>query len=321
MTDSAAIADAVVECIDMQQRLGCDSIILPSPLTADPTSDYSSELVWLDAGLGAARARRMDLPVFATVAISDLCLAYIDPTENSLLDAIIDSVSAREVDGVYIVLEQASEPVDGRLCTNSRTLRSVLELVHAFARDGGLSVGVNFLGPFGLVCYAAGATWWGSAWYKSLIRLRLSDTPGGGRAYPSYWSAPAALEVNLERDFDRLIQAGMLADLSDQTAAASGLLQAAGQGVSANSVPDWRYRPSNVTSAREHYIESQVGAQARAAALPVANRLAAAEQWLMEADTRTSRAMQTLPRGAKTKTGHPAAWFRAVRDYRRDHDL
>lgn len=321
LADPAKIRDAVAECVDMQVRLGCEAIVLPSPLTSDPASDYSEELTWLDAGLAAAQGETRKLPVYASVAISDICLAYMEPTRNSLLDAIIDSVSARGVDGVYLVIEQANEPADGRMCANSRTLRSALELVHTFARDGGLAVGVNFMGPFGLACFAAGASWWATAWYKSLIRLRVADPPGGGRAYPTYWSAPTGLEINLESDFDHLVGAGLLQAFADRSDAADGLLRAAEEGVSVRNVPDWLYRPSNVTSARAHYFESQAATHSRLAALPPENRLASVAGWLADANDVVEQIGSVLSTGSKTKLGHAASWLRAVQDYKRDHDL
>ena len=120
-TDPAVIESAVGQAIDMQERLGCEALILPSPLTIAQSSDYTTELGWLDGGLRAV-PQDTELPIFASVAISDVCLAYVDPVENGLIEAIVDAVSARGVDGVYLVLEQGTEPSDARLCGTTRTL-------------------------------------------------------------------------------------------------------------------------------------------------------------------------------------------------------
>src|SRR4051812_30000912 len=53
---AATAADAAVRDVARaQQEIGCESIILASPLTVNPNSDYSLELEWLDRGLRAAR--------------------------------------------------------------------------------------------------------------------------------------------------------------------------------------------------------------------------------------------------------------------------
>ena len=153
------IDDGVQECIDFQLRKGCWGIILPSPLTIDPSTDYNNELRWLDAGLTYCREQNIEEPLFATIAISDLCVRYADPQDNLLLDLITDSISAREVDGVYIVLEQGSEPADSRSCSNIRSLRSVLDLVHVFSNDADLRVVVNFFGFFGFLGFFGAKSW------------------------------------------------------------------------------------------------------------------------------------------------------------------
>jgi len=70
--DLDVIRHAVRDCIDFQNRFGCQAIILPSPLTVDPGTNYQDELCWLDTALEyIASASNLDLPVFATVAISE----------------------------------------------------------------------------------------------------------------------------------------------------------------------------------------------------------------------------------------------------------
>jgi hypothetical protein len=200
-------------------------------LTVDPTTDYSDELTWLDVALEYLHAQHYaEAPVFATVALADVCVRYSDPDGNALLNLILDNICARDVDGVYIIIEQGSESPTGRQCTSTRTLWSVLDLCHLLTEDCGLRVGVNFLGAFGLVCEAAGAEFWSSGWYKSTYRLRLADDLAGGRAYPLYWSLPPLLDIHLERDFDQLVQNGLLPLIADETVASEGLLQAAEQG-------------------------------------------------------------------------------------------
>lgn len=121
--DSKNIEDAIRMCIDFQLNIGCEAIILPSPLTYDFSTNYSDELFWLDKGLQYIKSRsEISIPVYATIALNDNCLRYSDPQANSLLKLIYDSVGAREPDGIYFVVEQGNEPDDTKHISNTRVL-------------------------------------------------------------------------------------------------------------------------------------------------------------------------------------------------------
>jgi|GEM_PF-1174710 len=322
VTDIAAIQDAVRQCVDFQVRLGCSSLILPSPLTIDPGTDYSPELAWLDSAIEyTRREQHVDIPIFATVGISDGCLRFLEPSRNPLLDLVLDSVSARPVDGVYIVLEQSQEAPDTKHCGLSTPLISILHLAHLFAKDSGLRVGVNFLGPFGLACEAAGAEFWATGWYRSLYRCRLADQIAGGRAFPVYWSFPAALDIHLESEFDQLARSGTLATMEDLTAASQGLLMAARARRSASTVPAWRYSMSNVASAQEHFLISAVNAENEIARRGPVERIEWVSGWLQGAAVNASNVGRELGAGRKTKTGHVQAWADAFAMHRRFHNV
>lgn len=316
-TDPAKVQPLVRDCIDFQVRLGCEAVILPSPLTSDPSTSYVDELMWLDSALAYVETLGDQRPrVYATIALADVCLRYSDPPDNALLALIADVVSAREIDGVYLVVEQGSEAVDTRQCGNKRTLWSLLHLTHAFAVDAGLDVAVNFIGPFGLACEAVGAKWWASAWYKSLYRVRLADKLGGGRSYPSYWSYPAALDVNLERDFDALVRAGQIDRFADRTPACEALLRAAARGTSVARVPAWAYRQSNITAATEHFLLSAVQAEELHQRRSGIARMDFVSQWLERAKARSVRLASLGGRDLKSKVAHVQGWHDAFKAYR-----
>jgi hypothetical protein len=320
--DPVVIRNSVRDCIDFQVRLGSWGIILPSPLTANPGTSYDYELFWLDSGLEYIRSRAdYQQPVFATVALTDVCVRYLDPPQNQLLSLILDAVSAREVDGVYIVIEQGSELSETRYFQNTRSLESALHLVQIFKHDSGLNVGVNFFGPFGLALEAAGADFWATGWYKSLIRLRLADKLGGGRAYPSYWSYPAAVDIHLESDFDRLNNKGILGQIADNTEASKGLLSAASRGVSVRDVPAWQYAQSNVSSAMEHYLLSTISAENSHSKYKGKDKLDQVEDWLSEAVKYTTNIGISLGTSSKTRLDHVQSWLDAFRGFRRDHNV
>lgn len=318
-TDPTAINSAVQECIDFQVRNDFQAIILPSPLTTDPATSYDEELAWLDEGIRIAQGDQAELPLFASVALSDLCMRYTQPSDNRLLELIADSVSARGVDGVYLVLEQASEPAETRQCCDVRSLQSMLTLVHYLSRDAGLRVIVNFMGVFGLALEAAGAEIWVSGWYKSLYRLRIADIATTGRAFPTYWSYPTILDIHMENEFDRVVAAGHLTLISDNTPAAQGLLSAANRGIPSTQVPVWTYRQSNVASAREHFFRSAIQADNAHTALRGTAMIDSVSGWLDQARNGADIVARSIGGEIRTKVQHVRAWHQAFSGYRTDH--
>lgn len=319
--DATTVRDVAKDCLEFQIKIGCWAAILPGPLSVDPATDYSQELAWLDAGIAAAREiEDFELPLFATIAVSDICLRHEEPLKNAFLDLVLDTVSAREVDGVYIVLEQASEPNNTRHCGSVRSLGSILRLAHEFSKDGDLRVGVNFIGAYGLVCESAGAEFWATGWYKSLYRLRLADKLVGGRAYPRFWSYPAAIDVHLENEFDSIVSAGLLAQIADNTSASNGLLSAAASGNPVANVPAWRYALSNVGAAREHFLVSCVQGEAMHSKQAGKARIDLAEKWLDRAAATSTAVATALGPTANTQTVHVQAWRDTLRGFRQDHN-
>lgn len=321
-SDVETVQTAVRDCIAFQLRLGCEAIILPSPLTVDPSSAYVEELLWLDTALEHLDSiDTAGTPVFATVALADICVKYTDPPSNELLNLVLDNIGAREVDGVYLIVEQGSEPDNRRHCTSTRTLWSVLELCHQFSQDCDLQVGVNFFGAFGLACEAAGANFWSSGWYKSEYRFRLADGVGGGLAYPTYWSLPSILDINIDRDFDRLNESGLLPSIEDETEASEGLLRAAREGRPANQVDAWTYRPSNVGSAKEHFYLSVLQQDITLESEDLNQRREQVSRWF-EFALATARSIETtLGSNRRTNTDHVQAWHDAFNSYLRNHNF
>lgn len=321
-TDPEAVALGARECVDFQIRKGTRAIIVPSPLTVDFASDYAAELQWVDDALAHVKALGgVEVPVFASVVISDLALKFHEPEHNPLLATVLDQLTAREVQGVYIVIEQSSEPSDTRHCASPKTLRSLLYLVHQFSREAQLQVGINFQGAFGLVCEAAGATWWASNWYKSLRRFRLLDANAEGRTRPWYWSAPSCLDINMESDFDLLAAAG-LQRIADETPSCVELLLAAKQGKASKTVLDWEYRVNNRTAPIAHYLHSAIKMETALEAHPDgAPRLEHVETWLASAAATAAWASPKLGPSARTSPSHVQEWLEAFRSYRLNHEV
>jgi len=317
----ASIVDTVEKVINFQIAIGCEGIILPSPLTKDTSSDYSRELNWLDSGLTHIKKNGIKLPVFATLAISDSCIRYSKTHENNFLDMITDTISSRKIDGVYFIVEQMSEPVDTRYLGNFNAILSSLELIHQFSVECRLKVIVNFFGPFGLVCSAVGASIWASDWYKSLIRYRLADKIGEGRARPLFWSMPMASDINLKNDIDTIQRSGHFQEVYNETNASKTLMLGLSSGKSVQDIPAWRYRISNNTAAMEHYRLSMIAANNELENSSFEKRLDTVQNWLSNASALVKKMEPILGDDSLTKTDHVAAWKDAFLAYRLSHNI
>src|SRR6266568_1979822 len=286
-TGQRGIQGSINVSIATQIVMGCEAIILPSPLTSDPTTDYSTELGWLDEGLALASKVGQGLPKLATIALSDTCVRGTDPWTNALLDLILDQVTARPVDGAYLVLEQANE--HGYYCSHPNTVGALLRLSYGLKSAGVPRVFVAFAGVAGLLAVCAGADDWTTGWYRGERRLRLADfEQPQGRANPTYYSHPLASEFHLQADLDRVVAANFLPRISDQTSASQGLLRALAAGRKVSTVPDWQYSQSNVSAAIDHFLSALSRESRAVAALSAAGRLSYGKQWLDGAATLAS---------------------------------
>lgn len=294
-----------------QRDLGCEAIILPSPLTREHSTDYSREVEWLEAGLAVCRLVAPGLPHIATVAVSDTCLRGINPSANSLIDLILDQVSARQPDGVYIVLELANET--RYYCGSPDTIGALLRFVSGFRAGGHTRVIVGFGGLAGFLALTAGADTWTSGWYRGERRLRLSDfEQDEGRAMPTYYSHPLATDVHLRGDLDRLVASGYLPQVADRTVSSEGLLAALSAGRRVDEVTEWRYRQSNVTAARAHYLAASIRETAIISELSESACLDHARHWLDGAVTLARRLYRLGDFHDRTELDHQRAWHDAM---------
>lgn len=320
-SDDANVENAVRATVDFQMEIGCRYIILPSPLTKDPATSYDVELSWLERGINYAKSVAADIPIYATVALQDQCLNFAEPKNNTLLEMIADQVTARGVDGVYLIIEQGSEYDDARNCGSTRTLQSVLHFVHLVSQPGGTKVFVNSLGAFGLACLAAGASEWATGWYKSLYRIRLADIGSDGRVVPTYWSCPVATDIHLESDFDQVVKNNHLGTIETVTEASTGLHDAARRGIPVSRVTEWEYKLGNKNAPTDHFLNAVASFSHELILLPTPQRIQRVSDWLDTAATNAAQLRTVLGAGSKTKLNHVPAWASAFAQYRRDHNL
>lgn len=250
--ESASIAGCVRSCIELQQKFGCEAIILPSPMTRVP-GPYITESQWIDTGLDACRDLRVSVPVYATVAIADTALRQQAPGQSRFLQAVSAQIAARPtLAGAYVVFAQETE--DGYCCKVPDTLLSLLLLTDDLVRGAGREVIVNYMGTFGAVARAAGAKVWATGFYRSQRRLRSSDMDDAtGRQFPRYYSTRLLGDIGVEEHLD-LIAAHAVRDRVLVNAPSSQQLNdVLRRGGRVSDVAQWQYRSGNFRAAAAHY--------------------------------------------------------------------
>ena len=312
-SDPQQIADAARAAVKTQLELGCEMIILPVPLTTIATRQFATETQWIDAGIEACRALKVRIPVLATVAISDTVLRGVEPAQNPLLHAISNQLSARpELAGAYILPEMASE--NGYVCTSRDTLLSLLLLTDDLVRGAGKTALVNYVGTFGTVASAVGASIWASGYYRSQRRLKLADFEDQiARAMPRYQSLRLAGDIGLQEDIERAYaQYGdrLLTDTKDgltlTRALASGTYPPA----------EWEYAQSNITAAAGHYNEVAYKFGQLATQTPE-RRIDTVQRWLEGSVQWVGKLQQIgVTASAQTELTHQAVWLNAFEGWR-----
>lgn len=303
-------------CLQVQEDLNCESYILPSPLTVDQTTDYSTELQWLDTGLEVSKRISDAKQTLATIAISDNTLRLIKPWENELIDLIIDQVSSREPDGAYIVLEQSHE--QGYYCTHHNTIGCLLRLVHGLKTAGLKRIVVAYAGTAGFLSLLAGADTWSAGWYKSERKLKLADiedVSGIRLAYPAYYSHSFASEFNLASDLDKAYKKGLLSDIQELTSASKLLHTALKSGKKVSKVAEWEYRPANVTAAREHFVSAAINHTAEIANLSKGELFTYGLKWLKKAKSLAEKVSRLDNLHERTEVNHQSSWYNVFKEF------
>lgn len=299
---------AILSCVVAQRTLGCEQIILPAPMTMEQNSDCSDVFAWLDEGLSVASTEAKDLRKLATIAVSDNAIRGLPPQSNTLLDLIVDQITARSFDGAYVIIEQVNE--SGYYCTHPNTIGALLHLVARLKHGGLATILVSQMGTAGLLALAAGADAWSAGWYRGERRLKKNDLEDTeGRATPTYYSHQLASEVHLEKDVDRLASLGALADIEDETPASKGLLDALRSGKRTASVPQWVYRPSNISAARAHFMMVAVRETGRLSKLSFRDGLDSTQHWLERAEIIASNMEEQGGFTPRTELRHQASGF------------
>jgi hypothetical protein len=241
----------------------------------------------------------------------------MDPTSNTLLHAISNQIASREeIQGAYIVIDQASE--DGYVCTSFDTLLSLLILVDDISRGSGKRVVVNYAGSFGILAHVVGAYAWVSGYYLSQRRLKLSDYDDKkGLAMPRYFSPLLAGDVGLEDDAAKMYRRGFGQRVFIETDASRNLVAALARGASPSNVPEWEYRKSNISSAAAHYNHVCNSLTAFLRPLGQEARIEWATAWL-EGAVQLAIDLENagIQRSTQTELVHQRVWLNAFSRWR-----
>jgi hypothetical protein len=311
-----AIREAVICAVQKQVDLGCEGIILPAPMTNVYAAGYELETFWLDAGIEACKSLHIRLPIYATVAISDNVLRGVDAAENPLVHTITNQLASRdELAGGYFVIEQGSE--DGYVCTSKDTLLAVLLMVDDLTRGAAKRAIVNYMGTFGPITVAAGATIYSTGYYLSQRRLKLSDFEDkDSRAYPRYLSLSLAGDIGISSDLaDAYSTLGNR--IFSQTPVAQPLHSAIQQGISTSRVPEWEYKQQNITAAGAHYNWSMLNVGNNFLAATAEEKRSLVHRWLREATRDAERLRLAGIDRSHSDISHQAVWLGAFEDWLR----
>lgn len=312
--NTEGIQAIVKSCISFQESINCESFILPSPLTVDQTTDYSTELNWLEIGLKVRKEVNDGKQALATIAITDSTFRLIDPWKNDLIDLVIDQVSSRSPDGAYIVIEQSNE--DGYYCTHPNTISSLLRLVYGLKTAGLKKIVVAYAGIAGFLSLLAGADIWSAGWYKSERKLKLKDIEDSdGRSYPAYYSHDFASEFHLENDLDKVSGTAILPRIQEKTDASALLLEALNSGQKASKATEWQYSVNRVNAAKEHFATAAINHTAKIANLNKKELLAYGLDWLGNAKDLANEISKLGGLHERTAVNHQATWYNVFKNF------
>jgi hypothetical protein len=311
-----AIERAVRDCVEYQIELGCEGVILPSPLAGVESFAYETETRWLDAGVDIVKEMRLSIPVYATVAISDATLRGVDGFQNPLLASIAGQIATRrELAGAYIVVEQSTD--SGYACTARDVTTGLLVLSDDLARGAGKQVLVNYMGTFGAVMAAAGTSIWTSGYFRSQRRFRLADyEENTARAMPRYFSYAMAGDIGLEKHLPSAFAQDPGKRLFDPLNELNEpLFRALSAKKYPGSVPQWEYRTSNLAAASAHYLTVHSRLAAEIDALSLDKRLDFIRRWLRRAANIATGLAGDGMRPPYTDSTHQAVWLASLDDW------
>ena len=323
-TNQSDIDDAVKCVCNVQRHAGAEAVVLASPLTTNPNSDLQVELEWIDRGIVASKAIAPDAQLLATVALAESALIGIDAFENALIDTIIDQLTSRDIDGVYIVITSNSQMY---YLGEGTIVGALLRLTDGFKRGGMKRVVINYATLAGILTLATGADTLCTGWHRSERRLNLQDLVGAESdrlAYPAYYCDQLASEINISDDLPKLAKAKVLDNFMDVTTFSAPLLKGIARGIvpKDGAIPQWDYRGGITGEAAAHFATSVSKHVAYMSGLADdGKRVKSVKKWLTTADGLVGKLMSVIKDlHQRTEVAHQRTWLRVFEDFLKRRD-
>ena len=324
-TEDEQIRSIISSAIRFQITFEASDIILPMPLLEAPDFDFSLLTRWMDIGHSvfselSGDLRNGQIPLI-TIPLSDQLLHASPPSANSVLQGIIDHLTARsEIRGVYLVIGRGLDSHDR--ITSANVALSVFHMAHVLGIVRGLRVLVNFAEQLGLFALSAGAAAFGSGYETKAQRCCLMDfvERGGGGGFPRFYSLATLCDYLPERDMvQKFVPKRLLHILaSDEQPASAHLFSALRTGAPQQRVPpDWAEVVNNIQAAQTHYIQLITAATDELNGLAThPEKVQRALAWLQRAEQNATYLNTRFEGDPLSDTGaHVGAWRQAFEQY------
>lgn len=302
--------NCVVDCVDFQINFGCSRIILPATLLGDPEDNLDAFMTRLDDAIEIA-SNLTELPLLASLPVDEGAITHTDFRSNDFIDALADQVSARDkLNGVYLAITRRG---DTKRIRNHNVAAGVLKICHLLGKQMGLYVVVNYIDMLGIAAVAVGASAFAAGSTNKQNRFIITDytESGGGFALPKFRSLELAVDLDVEKDFQRIVKAGLLRYLEpDETRHSKVLFDAVRQDLPVSDVAAWVGR-NKVAESQRHCAEIMGQHSHKYNSSPLA-----ALRWLQDAEAHYSYLKSRFSEDPLDDDGlHLAPWRAGLEEF------
>lgn len=289
--------------LDLQVGLGVSQLISPSVIFdsfADRWCQIALNLA--DASLEHHSSLKDPPPLLLTMIFHETALASKDD-----LDRFLDTVTAWDVSGFYLVLVRADATYSQRF--EESRLAHLMYLVHVLAERNGYKVICGYSDFVGLLLRASGASAFATGWYQSLRQFHrksfLQRKAGGQPARDRYSSGPLMNSIFLG-ELQDIYEIGQLERVLSGVALDSVLTGASSPGAST-----W----NRATSEIHHWqtlasLENALSGRARADISSIETKLQEAAVLYAQLEG------EGVSFERQTNGDHHREWLRAIRQLR-----